>query len=381
MAHWLRWLFGTAAAALLLVLWLAYGLAPRERTGWRNPYRRAVSQLWQQQGEAQALLARKVRVDSLQRRLPDSPALTVELLPNLRADVAAGLRSAVVAELADVAPRARVGVFTIPADYGVHLAASGQPVHTASVEYYAASGSPPFCMVVGRDGNAAVDTTTPFDARLRLSNGPDGGVIVLEDVLGPCLFWAKYGAPGAQIFDWLERGGHAYASSNVVVNPLPDSIRASRYHWSSAWTLVPCRTGYTEACRQVLLRPLPADRFPYVRGSTRVPAGILLADTRHNNEASSNDYTVGAMLAAAEREFGREQFARFWQSDADVEAAFAAAFGLPFTAWAMDWIRGIYGEQPRGPRMGVHHVLLVAAFVGLCFALALAFARRRQVSR
>jgi hypothetical protein len=202
-------------------------------------------------------------------------------------------------------------------------------------------------------------------------------------LLGPCLFWARYGAPGADIAKWLDKGGYRFADApaDYVLDDL-DEPRARRaiFGLRRGWYIDPfsgdrCLAGHEGACAKAVLDTVPVR---WRRGREALPDSppTFVREDYGNVVFGSLD---PAMLAQLERRFGADAFGRFWQSSDAVEPAFLAAFGISLDEWVREWARAYYGAEPVGPRVRLTTVLLSLLSIGILLGIAVGIVQRREV--
>jgi hypothetical protein len=195
-----------------------------------------------------------------------------------------------------------------------------------------------------------------------------------SNIAGPCVFWARYGAPGDGVQAWLQHGGYHFAWEPAAL--LTQSVAEPRqlfgmrpYSEVNDANGIACRAGEVASCVAAITSPNPDSLI----NSAFVPTGRL----------SWPQYRFGiregVLLAHLEQEFGRERFAAFWQSDQPLEPAFLAAFGTPLGEWVMDWARRYYGPATRSARVSVLSAVLTLLTCAVLAAVAVAIGRRRQL--
>jgi hypothetical protein len=202
----------------------------------------------------------------------------------------------------------------------------------------------------------------------------------LHGGLGPCAFYAAYGAPSKPVRQWLTaRGwdvgsflqgdvaGAAVSSTEMLGDP------RYAWYWERIYSFPPatvaCMAGRAEGCRAAVMRGATAtiDSLPRVvrferrwwKAEDLLPAGRYLSDVAH---------TVG-----------RDRFLRFWGSPLPVDTALATAFKKPVGEWTAAWQHGYTPRLRLGaaaPFGAYVLALLVAALVVLSVAVTSA---RRQV--
>ena len=205
----------------------------------------------------------------------------------------------------------------------------------------------------------------------------------LRTGLGPCAFYAVYGAPGRGVREWLARRGYDLARV-----PLWDRDRAERpqdsflmYQDGTRWwwrgvyqfpvTAIGCLAGRTTSCRAAVLagadewtgdslpRFLDSDPRAWWRGQR------LLFSDRY--------------LADVVREVGHDRFLRFWSSTEPVDTALATALKTPVGEWTERWQRRLVPRLPLGPAAPLSATLLGLLLGGAAVMVIALGATRRQV--
>jgi hypothetical protein len=189
-------------------------------------------------------------------------------------------------------------------------------------------------------------------------------------MLGPCAFVARYGAPGPEISRWLSDGAYRLAEHRSGV-PRPGVGDAARKRELTVWSeddraLRGCIDGRDDLCVTALLMS---------PGASHVRDGPAVLNLDRRLPPGGTDSR--AMLDHLEREFGSARFEAFWTSDADVQTAFASAFGIGAGDWVREWGRSRYGDRGLGPRVDAVTLLLSALLVS-CLAAAAVFIEHRR---
>ena len=201
------------------------------------------------------------------------------------------------------------------------------------------------------------------------------------DHLGPCLLYGRYGAPGSDIVRWLESGGIDFALGQtepyLVVNyrliqPLDHRFSrrgvfgVSYFNGSEEPIYTRCIAGVAEACARVFLTPGQVSEVVASRQEIARQAGVLSTGGRQSFSGQGP-----FILADLEREFGAEKFQRFWTSDAPVDQAFEAAFGIEAGTWMVHWLETFMVVQEPGPGLPQSSssggLLTIALFAGIAF--------------
>jgi len=205
--------------------------------------------------------------------------------------------------------------------------------------------------------------------------------------LGPCLFHAKYGTPGAEIFAWLSSGGYGFGVGTpryVPVAGLHSSGSLIRgFGIRTFFFFSPegqrCAQGDREGCRDVALMAGsdPGWSVSQVAAKLRDLQGFGVSVIREGGTGVGFGGHGVRIFYELEEEFGEEAFARFWTSDRDVEAAFGEAFGLPFEDWLVRWTGEEWGHPAAGPPVPLQATALSFISLGLLAGLALYMGRRK----
>ncbi len=206
----------------------------------------------------------------------------------------------------------------------------------------------------------------------------------LRTGLGPCAFYAVYGAPGKGVQHWLARRGYDLARL-----PLWDRERferpqysfvmyqdGKRWWWGSIYgfpvTAIGCLAGRTLSCRAGVLsgaEEATADSLPR----------FLESEPRRwwwgQRVLYSDRY-----LADVAREVGHDRFLRFWNSPDPVDTALAAVRKMPVGEWTERWQRRFVPRLPLGPAAPLSATVIGLLLGGAAVAVVSLGAKRRQVS-
>lgn len=284
-------------------------------------------------------------------------------------DSSPGIAATVTAQLGTETPRARTAVLMLPMN--VAGARRGVSVDPSGTEYiFNPSDDAPSCAAVHYKGPPLTGTA----------------VIIREKrLLGPCMFWGRYGRPGPRIEVWLLKGGYRYAdapanSIEEVYGDFEPAPRRLLFGLRPRWEMQPvagerCMAGRRGACAEAML---DSTSQLWRRDRTALPEAppAFVRESYGNTAFGALD---AEMLAMLENRFGREAFAKFWRSEQQVEPAFEAAFGASLDEWVGEWVQATYGKTPVGPRMSLATQLLSLLTVGLLLGAALQIVRRREV--
>jgi len=203
----------------------------------------------------------------------------------------------------------------------------------------------------------------------------------LRTGLGPCAFYAVYGAPGRGVRHWLATRGYDLArvpqwDRERPLRPQDSFVRyQERWWWGSIYqfpvTAIGCLAGRTTSCRAAVLsgaaewtgdslpRFLESDPRGWWRGQRVIHSDRYLADVA--------------------REVGHERFLRFWNSPEPVDTALGAVLKMPVGEWTERWQRRFVPRLPLGPAAPFSATVL-GLLLGGAAVIVIAFsATRRQV--
>jgi hypothetical protein len=333
-------------------------IVPAMEEGYRGPSAefRRVARLNDEARQLVEALREVMLRDSILPLIPTAPGI-VTLLPdsdNAQTEYLRRVAQREVQRDVDVA----IPIFGVPSSYAL---SSDFPMGLSSARYYAgdrASGAP-YCAVV-----------------VPLSNSRPQHRAISGSILGPCGVWARHGAAGPHIEEWMRNTRGAFASNETsrmvgdyseLFAEIPYARRFGSQFWGS-FESRRCRAGDRAACERAVIS---AD------SSRGMPAGIAMtADRWYMPRVAPGD---AGLLEDLEEQFGRERFRRFWKSPEPVGKAFEAAFGLALGQWVHDWSEARYGPITVGSRMKLETILLSLIFIGLFTALAVATVRGRRI--
>ncbi len=219
----------------------------------------------------------------------------------------------------------------------------------------------------------------PIQARWRAQFGR-----WLQASLGPCAFYATYGAPSKPVRRWLAARSWDIA---LVMDAADESAARSSstnllgdprwgWYWEQIYSYPPatvaCMAGRPAGCRTAVLRGAtdrgaPADSLPrIVRVERRwwwvrhlIPAERYLSDVA--------------------RVVGRERFLRFWSSPLPVDTALATALTMPIGEWTARWESGYVRPLRLGAAAPLGASLLALLLGAVALTGAALAASRRQV--
>lgn len=241
-----------------------------------------------------------------------------------------------------------------------------------AIDYVLPGSGSERCLVVAR-----------IHPRLRLELASD---IARERLLGPCGFYQAFGRPGPEVERWLRGQGWQFAQmatwrgevrkwggTRWIENddyPLRLVIGERGYR---------CAVGNDAMCVDAVLQPR-------IRTFKISPTILTTSDfnpytgsgywySRSWSFGQRSPYLLGDMV----RDLGTERFARFWQSEGDLPAAFQAATNSDLAGWARGWLHRVYHKERAGPAASPAAMAWALTFIVLAIALSLRLAERRQM--
>ena len=215
----------------------------------------------------------------------------------------------------------------------------------------------------------------------------------IRHALGPCAFYAAFGPPGARIEAWLLRSSglaatvpdwHAdrprrrdpgYAAD---ANGVDRGARLFEYllfrTYGSSLEATACAADNAAMCRRML------DTIATFQMRRRALALQGVGIFAHVGwSASWWDNDVAHFFADLVRTEGRERFTRFWESSAEPDSAFRAAYGESLESWAARWVRA-GGDVRVGPAVRMSSVLISLLLAAVLVGAGSYYTTRRQVS-
>jgi hypothetical protein len=179
----------------------------------------------------------------------------------------------------------------------------------------------------------------------------------LGHLLGLCGFYARVGAPGTAVREWLERTSFASARSSNWDEPRPPVLpEANAWLYLSAAGSrcltrggAPCLDALGVRTRAPEDTTLPSDPTPPLRDVVTDHAESPLGDGQP------------ALLADVMRELGPERFAAFWRGTSPVTESFRQATGVPLEDFTQQWLMRRVGLPSRGPRLSAGLAAWLAA--------------------
>ena len=204
----------------------------------------------------------------------------------------------------------------------------------------------------------------------------------LRSNLGPCAFFAAFGAPGRGVRRWLDRRRFDLAlvpgwDEGIRPKPnqwpyfLPGGDRGIwwEYIYHQATPAVACMAGRSGGCRDAVLAGATAE----AEGALR----FLQTDRdfwRRQRLIGSAHY-----LSDIVSEIGRARFLEFWNSSLPVDTALARALRRPVGEWTISWQRRFAPRVSLGPSAPLTASLLAVLLAAGAVACVAVTVRRRQV--
>jgi len=209
----------------------------------------------------------------------------------------------------------------------------------------------------------------------------------LRASLGPCAFYATYGAPSKTVRRWLTVRQWDIGRFLSTENPVrrawssTDMLGDPRYgwYWERIYTFSPstvaCMAGRPAGCRALVLRGGGASD-----GAGRADSLPRIVRTEPRRWWQAQDLIPGERyLSDVARTVGRERFLGFWGSPLPVDTSLALALRKPVGEWTAEWQHRYTPRLRLGPAAPVTaYALAVTLGVLVLFGAALA-AQRRQV--
>lgn len=204
-------------------------------------------------------------------------------------------------------------------------------------------------------------------------------VPMLQGSLGPCAFYARFGAPGPRVRRWLDARGHDGAflpNWNRAPGPgqqtwIADFLREGS--WISLYALpfgtIRCALGRVDACLEQIRRG--DNDHPGTGVVGRAAEGWDLRQM----QLIGAEQLLARVLATA----GPERFADFWTTTLPVDSALTLALGEPVGEWTARWQRSQLPFLHVGPAPRPGSVLMgLVVSIGAVGA-AMAIGMRREV--
>ncbi|OLD04775.1 MAG: hypothetical protein AUI99_02355 [Gemmatimonadetes bacterium 13_1_40CM_3_69_22] len=397
MARELRWWLAAAllACGAVAMAYLPPRGAAREAGVRDEPFRQTPARLRAQALAAQwraANLAlrlpeyrRRLQPELLRRRERDAPGPT--LLVEAPDSLAAFAHEVLSPALDTVARHLRLGVTKVSVGLVVDLrrTVSANPAETPTQDF----AGPAYLFPDSSDRTTCVALIPAWlwTGTLLAVKPPARNPRVedwLRSGLGPCAFYAAYGAPGKGVRRWLTKRGYDLAGSPAWDGAPPERRESfvmyqdgTRWRWS--WwsvyrfpvTAIACLGGRTMSCEAAVL-------WGAEETTDDSPPQFLESDTRGWWRSQRVLYS-DRYLAEVAREVGHDRFLRFWSSTEPVDTALAAALKMPVGEWTVRWQRRFVPRLPLGAAPPTSSAALGILLAGLAVVAVALGAVRRQV--
>lgn len=199
----------------------------------------------------------------------------------------------------------------------------------------------------------------------------------LRNGLGPCAYFAAFGAPGHDIADWL-------VSRHYVLALDPWKSRVSAESSGAKEGLNPQRPwfwGYIyqyepDAVACMAARPAACRRTALARGTG---AAVPIASAEPPGWKPPSPAGARRYMADLADAIGPERFQRLWNSELPVDTALTAAMRMPIGDWTRRWQATIVPPIRLGPSASLGATLL-ATLLGIVAVLLVGLtASRREV--
>lgn len=292
--------------------------------------------------------------------------LTVTRAPEVPEELRQRLQAIAMRDLADLPRRDTNIAIRVALVTDTAKTLLGAPVHNPSGQSF--DVFPPrsvrddACIVVLRIGSRPVAGARRLGNLMQL--WPTAWT---SNVLRQCEWFAAFGVPGRGMHAWLDSTHYAPIGSLGFRAQMRSFLVApSDYEWSPGFRpvainrdLPACASGHGAPCDAVAMQSA-ARRIAESGGSNILLTRGWIGSNRW--WPAPNNTAATFLIVRMERELGADAFAKVWQSDLDIPAAFAAARGVAFDKWAQDEARALAGNYHTGP--------LPSAWVWFSYVLA-----------
>jgi hypothetical protein len=200
---------------------------------------------------------------------------------------------------------------------------------------------------------------------------------VLRNLLGPCLYYARFGVPGTRVRSWLARRRHDVAMRPWASTPSGDGMvdNLQDVPWLWVYQLSPtalaCSAGRARACRAALRAGDDPDAPVPPWGS---------AEPEWWRLSSRAFLTDQWFLASVLQQVGPDRFAEFWNTTLPVDSALSLALGEPVDAWLARKGRETHPTLRLGPAVPARSTAWHLVLSALALGVALRVGIRRQVA-
>jgi hypothetical protein len=393
MAHRLKWLFGVLLG-MLLMTWLVGTVVqwdPLRMESGNWPEGRRFADVSSDLAATHRALQMMHRADSLATRMRYThPATSVAPLyldvpDRLREDAHQRLVEHSLSEIpADGSARARIVVAVVSPLSGRRADIERAGSSHVNELYAGTDEEGPYCIAAGV--SYFVDRDSAFGFSLRRGPVPRWEQLQTS-ALGACRLWARYGAPGDSIAEWLAAGGTRFAEfldSGIDPDTLTRpralrGVRALQRVLEVPHAFKRCLAGDEHGCVDALTTPVTQLQL----FEARLPGELLPPDVRVFQRYAPWSGTLGglegAVLADMERDLGPERFGAFWRGSGSVDEAYFAATGVQLGAWLRGWAQARYGTMPRGPGVDTVAIVLSVLLAAVALLAALTVAQWRRI--
>lgn len=205
----------------------------------------------------------------------------------------------------------------------------------------------------------------------------------LRSNLGPCAFFAAFGAPGRGVRQWLDHRRFDLALSPnwdadtpqhpdqwPYLGPGGDRGIWWEYIYHQSTPAVACMAGRSASCRDAVLA-----------GATTGGGRPALRFLQTDRDFWRSQRLIGSAhyLSDIVSEVGRARFLEFWNSSLPVDTALARALRRPVGDWTMDWQQRFAPRVSLGPSVSLTASVLAVLFAAGAVACVALTVRRRQV--
>lgn len=202
-----------------------------------------------------------------------------------------------------------------------------------------------------------------------------------DRLLGTCAFYAKFGAPGRGMRDWLERTG--LRSAGYLQPPASHGVggQLTPMHVSSLG-----RIGVVAACRAK--REGACDRlFDAEESATPSAFGrplVRVSDLSFDDVSLSSPFTHGSptatvgtgLLASLAADLGDDRFRTLWRTDTPLRETFEQTEGRPLAAWVESFVDARMYEYHAGPAPTNIQWAAILIVFGVALSMALRSTRK-----
>ncbi len=218
----------------------------------------------------------------------------------------------------------------------------------------------------------------------------------VSSLMGPCLYYAAFGRPGAQVAQWLSGNNWRMAQATdwrsappAAAGPIMPNARIRENgksfagydaRFGTSTTGLACLAGEDGRCAQAVLPARRANEDSVWRERVVSTTGANDAVFGLPRGRSTIGPADGWLLSEMVRALGQDRFMSFWRSSEPVPDAFRGAAHQSLDSWVHDWAVRMYGPVPVGPGLGALDALYgVLLLIGGCL-VALRVSRGRRVS-